>query len=54
MQEMYAEIIQRQEELESRLDNLEPCRDNPVYEREIRDIRRRLEDIQCLLETDFF
>ena len=38
---------QRREELLKRLDNLEPCRDNPVYLAEIRAIRKELAELNA-------
>lgn len=35
-------IMQRQEELYARLDNLEGCEDNPIYKKEIEEIRREI------------
>ena len=38
---------QRKEELLKRLDNLEPCRDNPVCLAEIRAIRKELAELNA-------
>jgi intein/homing endonuclease len=42
-----SENERRKEELIRRLDNLEACKDNPVYLAEIKEIRKELADINC-------
>ena len=42
-----SENERRKEELIRRLDNLEACKDNPVYLAEIKKIRKELADINC-------
>lgn len=42
-----SENERRKEELIGRLDNLESCKDNPVYLAEIKEIRKELADINC-------
>lgn len=43
---MYDKLLDKEAELLDRLDNLEGCEDNPVYRREIQEIRKELSDIQ--------
>ena len=52
--EMYEKLQEREAELIERLDNLEGCEDNPVYKKEIMEIRKELEDIDLTLRTEFF
>lgn len=42
-----SENERRKEELIGRLDNLEACKDNPVYLAEIKKVRKELADINC-------
>jgi hypothetical protein len=42
-----SENERRKEELIRRLDNLEACKDNPVYLAEIKKVRKELADINC-------
>lgn len=42
-----SENERRKEELIGRLDNLEACKDTPVYLAEIKEIRKDLADINC-------
>lgn len=42
-----SENERRKEELKRRLDNLEACKDNPVYLAEIKEIRKELAGINC-------
>lgn len=51
---MYEKLLDREQELLDRLDNLEGCEDNPVYKREIQKIRKELSEIQLILNTEFF
>ena len=51
---MYDKLLDKEAELLDRLDNLEGCEDNPVYRREIQEIRKELSDIQLILNTEFF
>ena len=51
---MYEKLQERERELIERLDNLEGCEDNPIYKKEIREIRKQLEDINLILRTEFF
>lgn len=37
-----------------RLDNLEGCEDNEIYEQEIRDLRKELQEIHDQLQTELF
>lgn len=37
-----------------RLDNLEGCEDNEIYEQEIRELRRELQEIHDQLQTELF
>lgn len=51
---MYDKLQERESELIERLDNLEGCEDNPVYKKEIEEIRKELSDIDLTLRTEFF
>ena len=51
---MYDKLLEKEAELLDRLDNLDGCEDNPVYKREILEIRKELSDIQLILNTEFF
>ena len=51
---MYEKLQEREAQLIERLDNLEGCEDNPVYKKEIMEIRKELEDIDLTLRTEFF
>lgn len=44
-------LLQREQFLLDRLDNLEGCEDNPVYKQEIEEIRRELFDIREQMPT---
>ncbi|MFV0341866.1 MAG: hypothetical protein ACK5JH_03105 [Anaerocolumna sp.] len=45
-------MLERENELYKRLDNLEGCEDNPVYVEEIKEIRRELSEIQEFWQTE--
>ena len=48
------EKIQKQESvLYERLDQLEGCEDNPVYKKEIEEIRKKLFEIREFWQTEF-
>lgn len=51
---MLDKLLDRKNELLERLDNLEGCGDNPVYAQEIKEIRKELDDINLILETELF
>lgn len=50
----YSKLLEKEDQLIGRLDNLEGCEDNPVYAEEIKKIRKELEDIELILQTEFF
>ena len=51
---MYDKLQEREADLIERLDNLEGCQDNPVYKKEIEEIRKELSDIELRLMTEVF
>lgn len=51
---MLDKLLKKQDELYERLDALEGCEDNPVYRKEIQDIRKELSEIQDHLNTELF
>ena len=51
---MYEKLYERESELIEKLDNLEGCEDNPVYKKEIQEIRKELDEINLILRTEFF
>lgn len=51
---MYEKLQEREAELIERLDNLEGCEDNPVYKKEIMEIRKELMEINNFLQTELF
>ena len=55
------ELVEASERLQSRadaiwdrLDNLEGCEDNEIYEQEIRELRKELQEIHEQLQTELF
>ena len=51
---MLDNLLKRESELLGRLDNLEGCEDNPVYAQEIKEIRKELDHIHLILDTELF
>lgn len=51
---MYDKLYEKLDALYERLDNLEGCEDNPVYAKEISEIRAKISDINEALATEFF
>ena len=47
-------LYAKKDELLDRLDNLEGCEDNPIYKKEIEEIRAELEEVQCTINTELF
>ena len=54
MASKYDKMLDRQNELYERLDNLEGCEDNPVYKAEIEEIRKELVEINEFFATEMF
>ena len=51
---MYDKIEQRISEIYDRLDNLEGCKDNPVYVEEIKSLHQELIELNAFMATEFF
>ena len=51
---MLDKLLKKQDELYERLDVLEGCEDNPVYRKEIQEIRKELSEIQEYIKTELF
>lgn len=51
---MLDNLLKKESELLDRLDNLEGCEDNPVYAQEIKEIRKELDHIRLILDTELF
>lgn len=51
---MLNKLLEEQDALYDRLDNLEGCEENPVYAAEIQQIRKRLAEIKDFLDTELF
>ena len=50
----YEKLLEREDQLVERLDNLEGCEDNPVYADEIKKIRKELAEIDLIIKTELF
>lgn len=51
---MYEKMQERENEIWDRLDNLEGCEDNPVYARDIKELREELSEIHDFFATEMF
>ena len=51
---MLDKLLKKQDELYERLDVLGGCEDNPVYRKEIQEIRKELSEIQEYIKTELF
>ena len=50
---MYDKLYEKLDSLYERLDNLEGCENNPIYAKEISEIRTEINDINETLATEF-
>lgn len=51
---MLDKLMELRDQLVDRLDNLEGCEDNPVYAEEIKEIRKKLADVDLIIQTECF
>lgn len=52
--DMYEKLQEKLNSLYERLDILEGCEDNPVYKKEISEIRSEITNLNDMLATEFF
>ena len=51
---MLERLLEKENDLIKRLDNLEGCEDNPVYKEQIKEIRNELSEIQSNIKTELW